>query len=231
MKDDSRMPRRKFITAGAGAALTGAALAGCAHSLTEEQETFIGMLTKHGKSRQGALDWIKKRYARKREEQGKQQGDIDAFVAKHGVKSEEEMEQKSMHWTLQNPAAHTVCVSMSDFDKVKAYLPLSGAKLTAAGASMLERLAAAAGQVHCRVGCTECAGACPRQLPASTVMRYAYYFQQQGAEKLAMQKYATLTGSEDPCRGCNGRPCAGACPHGVNVQLQLAMAHRLLSLG
>ena len=63
-------------------------------------------------------------------------------------------------------------------------------------------------------------------------MRYTYYFQQQRRQKLAMQKYSALTGGSDaaPCDGCDGRPCLGSCPHGVDVQLQLAVAHKLLTL-
>jgi len=197
---------------------------------TEEQQMFIKLLTSRGKSRDEAVAWIQKYYARKRAEQTKRQGDVDRFVSTHGIKTEQDLEHKSMLWSLQNPDAHTVCVSLPDFDKINAYLPLSGAKLTAADAQALRDHAAGAGAAHCRVGCRECVGACPRQLSPSTVMRYVTYFQRQRQEKLAMQKYAMLSGGEDPCAGCDGRPCAGACPHGIDVRLQLAMAHRLLSL-
>lgn len=199
-------------------------------SLTDEQEQLVAMLAGRGMDRAKAIAHIRKRYAYMRTEQGKRQGAVDAFVARHGVKTEDDLAEKSVQWVLRNPAVNTVCVSLPDFDALNAYLPLSGRPLTVAGLRQLEAHAAASWNVHCRVGCTACAQACPRTLPASTVMRYTYYFQQQGREKLAMQKYAALNRGDEPCKGCDGRPCRDACPHGVDVQLQLALAHQLLSL-
>jgi len=201
-------------------------------ALTDEQEQLVAMLAGRGKDRAAAIAYMQKRYAYARARQGKRQGDVDAFVTRHGVKTEDDLAHRSVQWTLRNPDAHTVCVSMPDFDALNAYLPLSGNPLTTAGVQALERDAAMAARAHCRVGCAACAEACPRALPASTVMRYTYYFQQQRRQKLAMQKYSALTGGSDaaPCDGCDGRPCLGSCPHGVDVQLQLAVAHKLLTL-
>ena len=199
-------------------------------ALTDEQEMLVKLLAGRGMNRKAAIAYMQKRYTRMRTEQGKRQGDVDSFVARHGVKTEDDLAHRSVQWVLRNPDVHTVCVSLPDFDALNAYLPLSARALTVAELRQLEHHAAASSNLHCRVGCTDCAGACPRSLPASTIMRYSYYFQQQGREKLAMQKYAALAGGSDPCAGCDGRPCSGACPHGVDVQLQLSVAHRLLSL-
>ena len=199
-------------------------------ALTDEQEQLVTMLAGRGMDRAAALAYMQKRYAYQRAEQGKRQGDVDAFVARHGVKTEDDLAHKSVQWVLQNPAVNTVCVSLPDFDALNAYLPLSNKPLSVAALRQLQAHAAASQDLHCRVGCTACAAACPRALPTSTVMRYTYYFQQQGQEKLAMQKYAALNRGDSPCAGCDGRPCRDACPHGVDVQLQLAAAHQLLSL-
>jgi predicted aldo/keto reductase-like oxidoreductase len=60
-------------------------------------------------------------------------------------------------------------------------------------------------------------------------MRYAYYFQCQGREKDAMRKYARLESNASLCAGCRA-PCAGACPHGMDIQAHLLQAHSLLTL-
>ena len=199
-------------------------------ALTDEQEQLITMLAGRGMNRAAAIAYIQKRYAYMRAEQGKHQAEVDAFVARHKVQTDDDLSASSVQWVLRNPNVHTVCVSLPDFDALNAYLPLSGKPLSTAALRRLQAHAAACGAVHCRVGCTACAQACPRALPTSTVMRYTYYFQQQRRQKLAMQKYAALTGGDDPCAGCDGRPCLGACPHGVDVQIHLAVAHKLLSL-
>jgi hypothetical protein len=61
-------------------------------------------------------------------------------------------------------------------------------------------------------------------------MRYAYYFEGQGREKEAMQKYAKLNGWDASfCQACSA-PCEGSCPNNVHIQGQLLQAHSLLSL-
>jgi hypothetical protein len=61
-------------------------------------------------------------------------------------------------------------------------------------------------------------------------MRYAYYYEGQGLEKLAMQKYAHLEGANaSVCEMCNA-PCNGSCPHGVNIQANMVQAHARLTL-
>ena len=94
----------------------------------------------------------------------------------------------------------------------------------------LDRYRVAASSLYCRHACNDCFGACPKAVPVSTVMRYAYYFTEQAREKHAMSKYRSLGfGDELPCESCSG-PCAGACPFGVNIKANLLAAHGLLTL-
>jgi predicted aldo/keto reductase-like oxidoreductase len=152
------------------------------------------------------------------------------FIEKHGIKAQDELDMKSLQWVLRNPDAHTICPSTPTFDALDKVLALSGTELSAAGAQFLDEYARAYEAHNCRFGCTECFGACPHQVPVSTIMRYAYYYRKQGREKHAMRKYSRL-GKQNAavCLDCHA-PCVGACPHGVQAQARLFEAHGLLTM-
>jgi predicted aldo/keto reductase-like oxidoreductase len=152
------------------------------------------------------------------------------FAEQHGASTDEKLRQVALQWALANPDLHTVCLSLPDFDSVDRFLPLSGTSMTQAAARFIEDYRIARGHLYCRHGCSACASACPHGVPVSTVMRYASYFQHQGREKVAMQKYARLTGRDGSlCLTCDG-PCLGACPHRFPIQAGLVRAHSLLVL-
>jgi predicted aldo/keto reductase-like oxidoreductase len=151
------------------------------------------------------------------------------FAEKHGIATQDELDLKSFQWVLRNPDAHTICPSMANFDLIDKYLPLSGTQLSASGERFLHEYATAFGSRECRFGCTDCRDACPEQVPVSTIMRYAYYYQKQGRQKHAMRKYARLgRANAGVCLDCDA-PCTGACPRGVLVQPRLFEAHGLLT--
>ena len=80
------------------------------------------------------------------------------------------------------------------------------------------------------IECRECVEKCPQDVPVSTIMRYAYYYQGQGQEKFAMSKYAALEGrGASPCLDCQGQ-CAGACRYGLDIQTNMLQVHDLLTL-
>jgi predicted aldo/keto reductase-like oxidoreductase len=71
---------------------------------------------------------------------------------------------------------------------------------------------------------------CPFDVPVSTIMRYAYYFEAQGRERYAMSAYAALDeAGAAPCKDCAGL-CAGACSYGLDIQRTMLQAHDLLTL-
>jgi aryl-alcohol dehydrogenase-like predicted oxidoreductase len=152
------------------------------------------------------------------------------FMEEHGVADKKGLAMAAVQWVLSNPDMHTVCITLEVFDDIDRYLPLSGTTTTRAQMLALDRYRVAASSLYCRHACDDCSGACPKGVPVSTVMRYAYYFTEQAREKHAMSKYRGLGfGDEPPCESCSG-PCAGACPFGVNVKANLLAAHGLLTL-
>lgn len=186
---------------------------------------------RRGKTREQAVAELQRRLQHTRRKLQRNKPALDTFLARHGVRTRQQLQAASVQWALRNRDAHSVCISMADFDMVDRTVPLSGRPLSAAGAVFLRDYIAAHGPGHCRHGCTACGDACPAGVPVSTVMRYAYYFSQQDRQKQAMQKYLRL-GSPDAsaCLDCDA-PCRDACPHGLPIQAQLMAAHELLCLG
>ncbi len=195
-------------------------------NLTEQQQQYIERMTSRGQSRESALERL--------EAQAQRQKDLydrtRPFVEQYGLLTEEQLRLGSIHWVLQNPDMHTACIAFTDFDLVDKVVPLSGTQLGAAEARMLEECRLALNDQYCRHGCAACSGSCPYDVPVSTVMRYAYYYEGQGNEKYAMQLYAGLEGKDaSPCRDCAG-DCAGACPFGIDIQPNMLQVHDLLTL-
>jgi predicted aldo/keto reductase-like oxidoreductase len=192
-------------------------------------ETYAGYLKRimdRGSTREEAVariqGWV--------QEQEEAMAKTMPFLEKHGLKTEEQLNAKSVQWILQNPAVHTICISMPDFDLFDTYLPLSGTKLSRAEADFLRDYEYAFGGSYCRHACNKCVSRCPQKLPVSTIMRYSYYYARQGRQKYAIGKYAKLgERNASSCIDCKAS-CRGACPFGVNIQANLLQAHSLLTL-
>ena len=155
----------------------------------------------------------------------------EAFLKKHGLDAPEQIRGAAIKFCLNRPEVHCVCPSINTFEDLDAYLALSGGRFEAAEAEMLADCREVYGDLACRIGCGECEPACPRGVPVAAIMRYKYYFRNQGREKAAMAEYAALGGRDAGlCDGCAG-PCEEACPHGVPIPGLLALTHELLTLG
>lgn len=152
------------------------------------------------------------------------------FADRYGLRTADQLRFGSIQWVLQNPDAHTVCVSLNDFDNIDRVVSLSGTRLSPSDERLLDGLARSVDSRYCRHGCVACARECPQEVPVSRIMRYAYYFEGQGRERHAMSRYAQLGGSDgSACAGCSA-PCESACPHGFRIRTEMSKAHSLLTL-
>lgn len=192
---------------------------------SKEYEERIKMMVSFGPSREEAIQMVKGMV--EMEKVAREQ--TKPFLAKYGLKTEEQLWEASIKWVRQNPDMHTVCVSMTDFDRVDKAVALSGKDLTNKNQTFLQDYEKTLSWSYCRHGCSQCAGSCEYTLPVSTIMRYAYYYEQ-GYEKLAMEKYASLKGKNAMrCAGCHAS-CEGSCPYGVMIRSNLLNAHTMLTL-
>jgi len=154
----------------------------------------------------------------------------DAFKAKYGLKSDEDIRDAAIKFCLSNPGVHSVCPTIMDFDMLDSFTRLSGQVLKVSDASLLNGYSCILGRYYCRHACGACEPACPHSVPVNTILRYNHYFEAQHREKEAMVKYDRLAGNHaDLCRDCSG-PCESACPHNVPVQALLTGAHENLAL-
>ncbi len=191
-----------------------------------EYAIIMKTLLERGLSRDDAIARIKQYIKNEQESQQK----VKPFAEKYGLKTNRQLQNTSVKWALRYPDLHTLCISMRDFDMVDQYVPLSGTKLARSDVAFLRDFRAAYSRQYCRHGCAKCFASCRHGLPVSTIMRYAYYFECHGREKLAMQKYARLDlGRHLACVGCDA-PCEPACPYGVGVRAHLLKAHGFLSM-
>jgi len=192
----------------------------------KEAEDYIQRVAKRGVSREDAI----KRLIRWSDRQIENEEKSKPFVEKYGIKTEDQLVKSSLQWVLNNEDMHSICVSMNDFDMIDKIIPLSGTKLSHSNAEFLKEYGKVFNDQYCRHACTDCNSTCPHGIPVSTIMRYATYYQKQGREKLAMQKYARLSGQDASiCETCDA-VCANACPHSVNIQANLVNAHSMLTL-
>ncbi len=195
-------------------------------NLTEEQEASIQRRIRGERTRETEIQ----RLVTQAELQKQVYDRTRVFAEQYGIQTEDQLRLGSIHWALQNPDMHTTCVAVNDFQFVDKVVALSGTKLTTAEEQMLEQFALALDKQYCRHGCFECVEKCPQELPVSTIMRYAYYYEGQGREKYAMSKYAGLGGKDaTACLDCIGS-CEGACGHGIDIQSNLLQVHNLLTL-
>ncbi len=182
------------------------------------------------KERNMSDEQIMERMQRSYEQQKETAEKTKPFAEKYGIMTEDDLRVASVHWVMQNPDMHTTCVSFADFDLIDRVLPISGTKLSMTERNFIGDYRLAFNNNYCRHGCDICVAKCPKHLPVSTIMRYAYYFECQGREKDAMVKYHRLEGKDGSlCLKCDGQ-CAGACPHGVDIQANLVQAHGHLAL-
>ena len=188
-----------------------------------EMKERIEQMKKNGEE----IDDRSKSYMARMEDTAKQ---AEAFLKKNNLQDPGEIKAAALKFVLENPKVNTLNLAFNNFDDVQSLLKLSGAGMEPEEKSLLAGVEQECGRLYCRHACGVCESACPDQVPVNTIMRYQHYFETNGSEKFAMEKYAHLDCSKaDLCRNCQGL-CERACPYGVPIQGLLNLAHAQLSL-
>jgi predicted aldo/keto reductase-like oxidoreductase len=142
-----------------------------------------------------------------------------------------DISEAAVRFVLNNPHINVLNLAFKTFDDVEKYLKLSGSRLSMLDKKKLAGYQESMGQLYCRHACGICESQCPHNVPVNTIMRYNHYFEVNGSEKYAMEKYLNLESAKaDRCATCTGH-CESACPYNVPAQSLLAMAHSQLTLG
>lgn len=154
----------------------------------------------------------------------------DSFIKKHNLKNPAEVRDAALRWVLNNPKVDVLTLAFGSFEDVENLLPISGSRLDSSDKKKLAVFRQGMSHFYCRHACGVCESTCPQNVPVNTIMRYNHYFDANGSEKYAMEKYAALDAARaDACRDCNGH-CETACPFNVPVKGLLQIAHQQLTL-
>lgn len=143
--------------------------------------------------------------------------------------------QAAFGWTLSNPHVDALIVSMTGIDQIDEYLGASGTaansanEVATADFELLREYAHLNGTTYCKHACNECEGSCPYGVPIADVLRTRMYATDYKDVGFARAEYAMLAGDASPCLSCSGEPCAGACPHDLNIAELCAPTHRMLA--
>jgi len=119
---------------------------------------------------------------------------------------------------------------MTGIEQIDEYVGASGAQsVTHNDVELLREYAHLNGATYCKHACNSCEGSCPYGVPIADVLRTRMYATDYKDVAFARAEYNMLVGDASPCLSCNGEPCAGACPHGLNIAELCAPTHRMLA--
>jgi aryl-alcohol dehydrogenase-like predicted oxidoreductase len=138
--------------------------------------------------------------------------------------------QAALRWVLAGGLADALVVSMSTVGEVAEYLGASGWTRSArADGALLDRYEARHGAEQCRYGCRACDGVCPAGVPIADALRARMYVEDYGAIGLARDAWSEVGAVGAACLSCTGKPCLGACPHGIRIGALTTRAASLLA--
>ncbi len=154
---------------------------------------------------------------------------------KHGrlkslISSKVSYPQAAIRWVLSNPNIDCLIATMSSYSHVEEYVAASGKPLNREDLKIIAEYKRQAGNLYCRVSCSQCLASCPHQVAVGDILRFSMYFEDYRMEKEAMRYYEELEEKQKPlhCASCSGY-CQSACPYGLPVKEKLLHAHEILS--
>lgn len=137
--------------------------------------------------------------------------------------------QAAFRWTLSNKDVDALIVSMKSISQIDEYVAASGGtKVSRQDVEVLKQYAALNDPTYCRPVCDACEAACPEGVSISDVLRHKMYFEDYGAERMAMERYADLSRNAAACVSCAHQACLNACPYGLQIPALTRKAHQLL---
>ena len=140
--------------------------------------------------------------------------------------------QAAFRWVLTNDDVDGLIVTMRSPSDIDEFLVASGGtKVTRRDVDLLERYVTLNDGTYCRPLCDACESSCPENVQIADVLRHKMYFEDYGAERMAMERYAKLARNAAACAECTHQRCLGSCPYGLAVPELTRQAHRLLHWG
>jgi predicted aldo/keto reductase-like oxidoreductase len=137
--------------------------------------------------------------------------------------------QAAFRWVLSNRDVDALVVTMQSTSQVDEFVAASGSvKVTQQDYELLRRYVALNDATYCRPLCNTCESACPEQVQIADVLRHKMYFEDYGAERMAMEGYAMLVHNAAACTTCTHQSCLHACPYGLTIPDLTRQAHHLL---
>ena len=140
--------------------------------------------------------------------------------------------QAAFRWVLSNADVDGLIVTMRSPGDIDEFLVASaGTKVTRRDVDLLRRYVTLNDNTYCRPLCDACEASCPENVQIADVLRHKMYFENYGAERMAMERYAKLERDAAACAECTHQRCLGSCPFGLSVPDLTRQAHRLLHWG
>lgn len=131
--------------------------------------------------------------------------------------------QSAFRWILSDPSVDSLVVSMTSREMIDEYVEASGKSAPdREDLALLSRYVLQNAGSQCVIGCSDCADACPANVPIADIMRMRMYDVDYEQPETAADEYAGLETTAAACLSCSGAPCAGRCP----VDLPIAPLNR-----
>jgi hypothetical protein len=134
----------------------------------------------------------------------------------------------ALKWALRDPRFATTIPRMADHDQLVENVRAMAEPWTADDEKTLASYRRHIDGLVCRM-CGTCAGACPRGLPVSDLVRFVTYAEGYGDFGMGHSRYMRLPPQLRSVRCEDCQDCAVRCPYGVRVRERVGRAQYLFS--